>query len=71
MTKPQKYRDVAKFLRSNGWEYKRQTGSHEIWGPEAGGQTFPVVQHKGEVSPGVIRQLQQIFSNTPSEWNRG
>lgn len=68
MSKRQKYRDVAKFLRSQGWELRRQTGSHEIWGPIEGGQSFPVVQHKGEVSVGVVRQLQGIFPNTPDSW---
>ena len=69
MTKPQKYRDVARFLAKQGWELKRQRGSHEMWGPQDGNQTFPVVQHRGEVSSGVVRQLQQIFTNTPKDWN--
>lgn len=69
MTRPQKYRDVVRFLRSRGWEFKRQRGSHEIWGPADGGQTFPIVQHAGQVSPGVVRQLQSVFTDTPSEWN--
>lgn len=69
MTKPQKYRDVARFLRSQGWELKRQRGSHEIWGPVDGTQTLPVVQHRGEVSPGVVRQLQAVFPGTPDSWN--
>ncbi|MFB2580945.1 type II toxin-antitoxin system HicA family toxin [Herbiconiux sp. P15] len=69
MTKPQKYRDVTKFLRSKGWKFKRQKGSHEIWGPSDSGMTFPLVAHKGEVSPGVVRQIQQIFPDAPREWN--
>lgn len=69
MSKRQKYREVEKFLRSKGWELKRQRGSHEIWGPANGGQTFPVVQHKGEVSAGVIKQLQRIFRDSPENWN--
>lgn len=68
MSKRQKYRDVSKFLRSKGWELKRQRGSHEIWGPVDGGLTFPVVQHNGEVSAGVIKQLQAIFPDTPQNW---
>jgi predicted RNA binding protein YcfA (HicA-like mRNA interferase family) len=69
MTRAQKYRDVTKFLRSQGWVFKRQKGSHEIWGPEEGGLTFPLVQHKGEVSPGVVRQIQNLFSDSPKDWN--
>ncbi len=71
MTKPQKYRDVVAFLISKGWELKRQRGSHEIWGPidEEQHQTFSLVQHHGEVSPGVIRQLRRIFPDTPESWN--
>ncbi|HEY0260394.1 MAG TPA: type II toxin-antitoxin system HicA family toxin [Lacisediminihabitans sp.] len=69
MTKPQRYRDVTKFLKSKGWVFKRQRGSHEIWGPEETNQIFSLVAHKGEVSPGVIRQLQELFPDTPHEWN--
>ncbi|QNE46135.1 type II toxin-antitoxin system HicA family toxin [Glaciihabitans sp. INWT7] len=69
MTKPQKYRDVTKFLRSKGWDFKRQTGSHEVWGPADGSQSFSLVEHHGEVSTGVVRQLQRLFSDTPSKWN--
>jgi len=43
MTKPQKYRDVARFLANHGWVLKRQRGSHEMWGPEDTNQMFPVV----------------------------
>ncbi|WP_369813623.1 type II toxin-antitoxin system HicA family toxin [Frigoribacterium sp. RIT-PI-h] len=35
MTKAQKYRDVTRFLAKRGWVFKRQRGSHEMWG--AGG----------------------------------
>lgn len=69
MTKPQKYRDVTKFLRKKGWILKRQTGSHEFWGPENSRQTFPLVAHQGEVSPGVVRQLRHLFDDAPREWN--
>lgn len=70
MTRPQKYRDVTRFLRSRGWERTRQRGSHETWSPAGGGATVTLVQHRGEVSPGVVRQLQAVFADTPSDWNR-
>lgn len=68
MTRPQKYRDVKKFLGTKGWVFKRQKGSHEMWGPEDSNMTFPIVQHKGEVSPGVIRQLSELFEDAPKDW---
>lgn len=69
MTKPQKYRDVARFLRSRGWQRTRQRGSHEVWSRTGGGATFTLARHRGEVSPGLIRQLQAAFDDTPIDWN--
>lgn len=69
MTKRQKYRDVAKFLRSNGWEIVRTKGSHEIWKSEDGTTSLSVVAHGGEVSAGVVKQIQDVFPNTPKNWN--
>lgn len=69
MTKPQKYREVVKFLRRHGWELKRQRGSHEIWGPADGSQIVALVQHKGQVSPGVVRQIQAVFPDAPENWD--
>ncbi|WP_181032901.1 type II toxin-antitoxin system HicA family toxin [Clavibacter michiganensis] len=69
MTSPRKHRDVARFLRSRGWILKRQRGSHEMWGPADSALTFPVSQHGGEVSPGIIRQLRAILPDTPREWD--
>lgn len=69
MTKRQKYRDVAKFLRSEGWEIVRTRGSHEIWKSEDGTMTLAVAQHAGEVSAGIVKQLQAVFPNTPKNWN--
>jgi predicted RNA binding protein YcfA (HicA-like mRNA interferase family) len=58
MAKPEKYKNVIKLLRSKNWELKRQNGgSHELWGPKNSLYTFPLVQHKGEISPGVMRKL--------------
>ncbi|PPF65955.1 hypothetical protein C5E16_12875 [Clavibacter michiganensis] len=69
VTSPRKHRDVARFLRSRGWILKRQRGSHEMWGPADSALTFPVSQHGGEVSPGIIRQLRAILPDTPREWD--
>lgn len=68
MPKPQKYRDVTKFLRSRGWVLLRQgKGSHEIWGTEDGAMTISIPAHK-EVSAGVVRQLIEAFPDTPTNW---
>lgn len=34
-----------------------------------GSESFSLVQHRGEVSTGIVRQLQRLFSDTPSKWN--
>ena len=59
--KPQKTKAVKKFLKSQGWEFLRDgKGSHELWGnPQTG---------HGEVSPGVLRQLEAVLPNVPREW---
>lgn len=69
MPKRQKYRDVAKFLRSKGWEIARSRGSHEIWKSEDGTMTLSVAAHAGEVSAGIVRQIQDVFPDTPKSWN--
>jgi predicted RNA binding protein YcfA (HicA-like mRNA interferase family) len=68
MPKPQKYRDVARFLRSQGWFVLRQpSGSHVVWS-SADGRTFSIARHR-EVSVGVIRELLREFpDSTPNHW---
>lgn len=68
MPKPQKYRDVVKFLRSQGWVFLRQgKGSHELWGlpDESVKESVP---HHREVSAGVIQQLAKKLPEIPQEW---
>ena len=67
MAKAQKYRDVSKFLRSQGWEFKRQTGSHERWEHESGAK-LTIAAHGGEVSSGQVAQLIKAIPNTPKNW---
>lgn len=69
MTKRQKYRDVSKFLRSQGWDFDRKRGSHEIWKSEDGTMTLSIAAHNGEVSQGIVRQIQDVFPDTPKNWN--
>lgn len=66
MAKPQKYRDVVKFLRSRGWQHVRTKGSHEMWeGPNGEKQSVP---RHGEVSAGVVKQIIDQVPNTPANW---
>lgn len=71
MPKPQKYRDVVRVLRANGWVLlRRGKGDHEVWGmPQTSGagqkHTIP---HHGEVSAGVIGDLMKKLATTPENW---
>ena len=69
MTKPQKYRDVCKFLRAQGWEHIRMRGSHHIWSSEDRTMTISIPVHGDTVKVGIVRQVQNAFNNTPSNWN--
>ena len=69
MTKPQKYRDVARFLRSKGWELARVRGSHQIWQPKNQGTSIVVATHSGMVSAGIVRQIQAAFDDSPDSWD--
>lgn len=69
MTKRQKHRDVSRFLRSQGWEIARTKGSHEIWKSKDGARMLSVAAHGGEVSAGVVKQIQDVFPDTPRNWN--
>jgi predicted RNA binding protein YcfA (HicA-like mRNA interferase family) len=69
VTRRQKYRDVAKFLRSQGWFHDRTKGSHEIWKSEDGTMTLTIATHGSEVSAGIVRQIQNVFPETPANWN--
>jgi predicted RNA binding protein YcfA (HicA-like mRNA interferase family) len=70
MPKPQKYRDVTKFLRSRGWVCLRNgKGSHEIWGTEDGTMTISIPAHT-EVSAGVVKQIIGAFPDAPDNWKR-
>lgn len=69
MSKPQKYREVIKFLKSRGWVMFRQgKGDHEIWGDPQKPELKVTIPHHAEVSAGVISQLRRAISNTPNNW---
>lgn len=68
MPKPQKYRDVIKFLKSQGWVFLRDgKGSHEIWGDPNTGAKISIPAHR-EVSAGIVRLVMQHFPNAPKNW---
>lgn len=68
MPKPQKYRDVVKFLKSQGWVFLRQAkGSHEMWGLPDGSVKESIPKH-GEVTAGIVGQLMKKLPTYPSEW---
>ena len=68
MPKPQKYRDVIKFVKTQGWVFLRQgKGSHEMWGlpDESVKESKPA---HGEVTAGIIGQLIKKLPNSPQNW---
>lgn len=68
MPKPQKYRDVIKVLKANGWVILRQgKGSHEIWGLPNGSQAHSIPHHQ-EVSAGVVGDLIKKLRDVPRNW---
>ena len=69
MTKPQKYRDISRFLRTQGWENTRTRGSHHIWQSEDRTQMLSIPVHGDSVKAGIVRQVQTAFPNTPDNWN--
>ena len=67
--KPQKTRQVIKYLASLGWVFLRDgQGSHEIWGLPDGSvkASIPVGHH--EVSVGVLNQIRRAGVELPREW---
>ena len=68
MPKPQKYRDVIKVLKANGWVFLRQgKGSHEIWGLPNESQAHSIPHHQ-EVSAGVVGGLMKKLRDVPRNW---
>ncbi|GEK87432.1 MULTISPECIES: type II toxin-antitoxin system HicA family toxin [Actinomycetes] len=67
--KAQKTRDVLKYLKGLGWVYLRDgQGSHELWGmPDESVKASIPTGHR-EVSPGVLRQIQNAGVELPREW---
>lgn len=54
MTKPMKYRDLARALRAAGFQPEPGKGDHEKWVAPDGSHV--TIVRANEVSPGVTRQ---------------
>lgn len=53
MTKPMKYRDLARLLTDAGFVSRPGKGDHEVWG---NGHLSVSITHTREVSPGLVRK---------------
>ena len=54
MTKPMKYRELAKLLREAGFAMRQGKGDHEKWYAPDG--THVTIVHATTISPAVTRQ---------------
>jgi predicted RNA binding protein YcfA (HicA-like mRNA interferase family) len=68
MPRPQKYRDVIRVLKENGWVMLRDgKGSHELWGRPDESVKESIPRH-GEVSAGIVGQLMKKLTKVPPGW---
>jgi len=68
MPRPQKYRDVVRVLRSQGWVLLRQgKGSHELWGLPDESVKVVLPRHR-DVSAGIVGQLSKALPEVPENW---
>jgi predicted RNA binding protein YcfA (HicA-like mRNA interferase family) len=52
------YREVARRLRSFGFQFDRQgPGSHEIWRHSATGRKVTIPHHSGDMAEGTLRAI--------------
>lgn len=54
--KPMRYSDVIKKVKNAGFEFRRTTGSHEIWWSYKTSKTC-IVPHHIEVAPGTLKNI--------------
>lgn len=53
-------------LKPNGWTIKNTTGSHDVYSHPQYKETIAVPRHKGNISPGVCRQIIKTVNSPPS-----
>lgn len=69
LMKPQKTRDVLRYLKSIGWVRLRGgQGSHEIWGLPDGSIRAVIPAGHREISAGVLTQLKRAGVDVPVQW---
>ena len=69
LMKPQKTRDVLRYLKSIGWVRLRGgQGSHEIWGLPDGSIRAVIPAGHREISAGVLMQLKRAGVDVPTQW---
>ena len=69
MMKPQKTRDVLRYLKGIGWVRLRGgQGSHEIWGLPDGSIRAVIPAGHREISAGVLMQLKRAGVDVPTQW---
>jgi predicted RNA binding protein YcfA (HicA-like mRNA interferase family) len=58
MPVPTKFRDLAKMLKADGWEFDRATGSHYVYKhPTKGTVTVPFHGGNNEIAPGTLKAI--------------
>ncbi|WP_082043515.1 type II toxin-antitoxin system HicA family toxin [Mobilicoccus massiliensis] len=67
MTKPMKYRDLARRLRSHGCTPKPGKGDHEKWYCPCG-KHMAVITRTRDVSPGVVDDTRKKLTFLPEGW---
>ena len=53
------YKEVVKILKKNGWQLKRTSGSHEIYGNPQG-KTCPVKCTDKDIPIGTLKKIEKI-----------
>ena len=64
-----RYREIARRLRSLGFEFDRQAaGSHEIWYNASSSRYTTVPNHSGDMPEGTLRALLKQAGVHPNEF---
>ena len=61
------YKDITTQLSQNGWKFARSGGSHDLYKHPESDQTIAVPRHKGDLSPGVVKQIRKKSTIKPTD----
>lgn len=64
--KEAKRTEVERFLRSQGYDPKRDTGNHTLWA-KPGARSVPLPRHN-RISPKVLRDIEKAVGFVPDAW---